>query len=97
MNCFLRASRVLEGNFEPLLYIAMQNATSNNYQLAVDFMRDANTTEANNPIVLHEQATVAYMQEDYASAEDLYRRAIRFVCRATPRELFTKTLSRPCR
>lgn len=24
MNCFLRASRVLEGNFEPLLYIAIE-------------------------------------------------------------------------
>ncbi|KAI6226429.1 hypothetical protein M3Y99_01292700 [Aphelenchoides fujianensis] len=96
MNCFLRASRVLEGNFEPLLYIAMQNASSNNYQLAVQFMRDAESSEPSNPIVAHEQATVAYMQQDFVNAEQIYRKAIRQVCKAAPREHFSNTLARPC-
>ncbi|KAI6205184.1 hypothetical protein M3Y94_00763900 [Aphelenchoides besseyi] len=96
MNCFLRASRVLEGNFEPLLYIAMQNASSNNYKLAVDFMKDAEQVEPTNPIVTHEQATVAYMQGDFANAEQFFRKSIRQVCKASPRENFATTLSRPC-
>jgi hypothetical protein len=65
MNCFLRASRVLEGNFEPLLYIAVEYSFANNYKLAYDFMRDADNAEPSNPIVLHEQASVNYMQGDF--------------------------------
>lgn len=65
MNCFLRASRVLEGNFEPLLYIAVEYSFANNYKLAYDFMRDADNAEPSNPVVLHEQAAVNYMQGDF--------------------------------
>lgn len=70
MNCFLRASRVLEGHFEPLLYIAVEYAFANNYKLANDFMRDAEKEEPSNPVIFHEQAAVAYLQGDFTSLFD---------------------------
>ncbi|KAI6191912.1 hypothetical protein M3Y97_00279100 [Aphelenchoides bicaudatus] len=96
MNCFLRASRVLEGNFEPLLYIAVEYSFANNYNLASNFIKDAETAEPSNPIVSHEQAVISYMQQDFSTAVDSCRKAIRYVCKATPRENFLTTLSRPC-
>ncbi|CAD5228911.1 unnamed protein product [Bursaphelenchus okinawaensis] len=96
MNCFLRASRVLEGNFEPLLYIALEHSFANSFKLAGEFMRDADAIEPNNPIVSHEEATIAYLQQNYTKAEQTFRKAIRQVCKASPRENFSTTLSRPC-
>jgi len=96
LNCFLRASRVLEGNFEPLLYIAIEHSFTSNYKLANEFMNDAEKAEPSNPIVFHEQAAVAYMQSDFTAAEQICRKAIRQLCKATPRESFMTTLSRSC-
>lgn len=72
-------------------------------------MRDAEQAESSNPIVFHEEATVAYLQNDYISrlflkclnypflaSEQICRKAIRQVCKVTPRENFTTTLSRSC-
>jgi len=82
MNCYLRvdflfliklthlyfkASRILEGHFEPLLYIAVEYCFANNYKLATDFMHDAEIVAGANAIVLHEQGTVAYMEHEFKS------------------------------
>uniref|UniRef100_A0A915PZK6 Uncharacterized protein n=1 Tax=Setaria digitata TaxID=48799 RepID=A0A915PZK6_9BILA len=55
MNCYLRASRVLEGSFEPLLYIGLEYAYANNTKLAQDFLKDAAEIAGDNALVLHEQ------------------------------------------
>lgn len=67
MNCFLRASRVLEGNFEPLLYIALEHSFANNFKLSSEFLKDADIVEPGNPMVAHEEATVAFLQNDFTS------------------------------
>ncbi|KAI1725039.1 tetratricopeptide repeat domain-containing protein [Ditylenchus destructor] len=83
MNCYLRASRILEGHFEPLLYIAVEYCFANNFKFAYDFLQDAESVAGANAIVLHEQATAAYMKQDFTKAESIYRRALRLITRTT--------------
>lgn len=66
-----KASRILEGHFEPLLYIAVEYCFANNYKLATDFMHDAEIVAGANAIVLHEQGTVAYMEHEFKSNVEL--------------------------
>ncbi|MCP9259431.1 Cell division cycle protein 16-like protein [Dirofilaria immitis] len=63
MNCYLRASRVLEGSFEPLLYIGLEYAYANNTKLAQDFLKDAAEIAGDNALVLHEQGCICYMKK----------------------------------
>lgn len=71
INLFFKASRILEGHFEPLLYIAVEYCFANNYKLATDFMHDAEIVAGANAIVLHEQGTVAYMEHEFKSNVEL--------------------------
>jgi hypothetical protein len=63
-----QASRILEGHFEPLLYIAMEYCHANNFKLATDFLHDAETVAGANAVVLNEQGNVAFMEHDFKSA-----------------------------
>jgi hypothetical protein len=54
----------------------MEHALSYNFKLAVDFLRDAENAEQSNPIVNHEQATVAYMQGDFTGISFSFRRKL---------------------
>ncbi|VDM38787.1 unnamed protein product [Toxocara canis] len=78
MNCFLRASRVLEGSFEPLMYVGLEYSYANNTKLAQDFLNDAAVNAGGeNPLVLHEQGCVLYMKKDWKGAEEHFTRALR--------------------
>ncbi|KAL3100364.1 hypothetical protein niasHS_001667 [Heterodera schachtii] len=50
MNCYLRASRILEAHFEPLLYIAVEYCFANNFKLAADFLTDATQVAGANAL-----------------------------------------------
>lgn len=51
-----------------MLYIAVEYCFANNFKLAADFLADAAQTAGANALVLHEQATAAYMETDFKSA-----------------------------
>ncbi|KAL4003184.1 Tetratricopeptide repeat family protein [Acanthocheilonema viteae] len=76
MNCYLRASRVLEGSFEPLLYIGLEYAYANNTKLAQDFLKDAAEIAGDNALVLHEQGCICYMKKDWKNAETFFTKAL---------------------
>lgn len=63
----LQASRVLEGSFEPLLYIGLEYAYANNTKLAQDFLKDAAEIAGDNALVLHEQGCICYMKKEWKS------------------------------
>ncbi|GMR32440.1 hypothetical protein PMAYCL1PPCAC_02635, partial [Pristionchus mayeri] len=65
MNCYLRAARVLEKRFEPMLYIAMGHCYTNNFKLATDFVEDACVLGNGSPIVWHEKGTLLYSKKMY--------------------------------
>ncbi|KAL3121955.1 hypothetical protein niasHT_001954 [Heterodera trifolii] len=79
MNCYLRASRILEGHFEPLLYIVVEYCFANNFKLAADFLTDAAQVAGANALVLHEQASTAFMERKFAEAEQLLMHALRLL------------------
>ncbi|CAK5085406.1 unnamed protein product [Meloidogyne enterolobii] len=79
MNSYLRASRILEGHFEPLLYIAVEYCFGNNFKLANDFLHDAEMVAGSNAIVLHEQATAAFVEHNYKKAEQIFMEALRLI------------------
>ncbi|CAG9539119.1 unnamed protein product [Cercopithifilaria johnstoni] len=76
MNCYLRASRVLEGSFEPLLYIGLEYAYANNTKLAQDFLKDAAEIAGDNALVLHEQGCICYMKKEWKNAETFFTKAL---------------------
>ncbi|VDK66443.1 unnamed protein product [Onchocerca ochengi] len=76
MNCYLRASRVLEGSFEPLLYIGLEYAYANNTKLAQDFLKDAAEVAGDNALVLHEQGCICYMKKEWENAETFFTKAL---------------------
>ncbi|KHN82823.1 Cell division cycle protein 16 -like protein [Toxocara canis] len=72
------ASRVLEGSFEPLMYVGLEYSYANNTKLAQDFLNDAAVNAGGeNPLVLHEQGCVLYMKKDWKGAEEHFTRALR--------------------
>uniref|UniRef100_A0A915APB9 Cell division cycle protein 16 n=1 Tax=Parascaris univalens TaxID=6257 RepID=A0A915APB9_PARUN len=77
MNCFLKASRILEGSFEPLMYVGLEYSYANSTKLAQDFLSDAAINAGENPLVLHEQGCIFYMKKDWKSAEEHFSRALR--------------------
>uniref|UniRef100_A0A914LW52 Cell division cycle protein 16 n=1 Tax=Meloidogyne incognita TaxID=6306 RepID=A0A914LW52_MELIC len=79
MNCYLRASRILEGHFEPLLYIAVEYCFGNNFKLANDFLHDAEMVAGSNAIVLHEQGTAAFVEHNFKKAEQIFMEALRLI------------------
>uniref|UniRef100_A0A914IBQ8 Uncharacterized protein n=1 Tax=Globodera rostochiensis TaxID=31243 RepID=A0A914IBQ8_GLORO len=79
MNCYLRASRILEGHFEPLLYIAVEYCFANNFKLAADFLTDAAQVAGANALVMHEQAATAFMENDFKKAEQILMEALRLL------------------
>ncbi|VDN03156.1 unnamed protein product [Thelazia callipaeda] len=76
MNCYLRASRVLEGSFEPLMYIGLEYAYANNTKLAQDFLKDAAEIAGDNALVLHEQGCIYYMKKEWKNAEASFTKAL---------------------
>ena len=66
MNCYLRASRLLENFAEPVLYIGLEYSHANSLKQASDSISDAiGFCSRPNPIVLHEQGTVFLADEKY--------------------------------
>lgn len=63
----LQASRVLEGSFEPLMYIGLEYAYANNTKLAQDFLKDSAEIAGDNALVLHEQGCICYMKKEWKS------------------------------
>lgn len=80
MNCYLRASRVLEGSFEPLMYIGLEYSYANNTKLAQDFLKDAAAIAGENALILHEQGCIHYIKKEWAEAEECYTKALRLLC-----------------
>uniref|UniRef100_A0A183CLB0 TPR_REGION domain-containing protein n=1 Tax=Globodera pallida TaxID=36090 RepID=A0A183CLB0_GLOPA len=73
------ASRILEGHFEPLLYIAVEYCFANNFKLAADFLTDAAQVAGANALVMHEQAATAFMENDFKKAEQILMEALRLL------------------
>ncbi|CAI4229293.1 unnamed protein product [Auanema sp. JU1783] len=78
LNCYYRASRILERHFEPLLYVAKQYCKSG-VKLADQFLEDAAKLSPTNPIVIHEQGTLAYNKCDFPASIKLLHRALSLV------------------
>ncbi|MFH4979720.1 hypothetical protein AB6A40_006429, partial [Gnathostoma spinigerum] len=83
MNCYLRASRVLEGSFEPLMYIGLEYSYANNTRLAQDFLNDASELAGKSVLVMHEQGCIYYMKKDWRSADVMFSKALRLLCNIT--------------
>lgn len=55
------------------MYIAIEYCFANNFKFATEFLHDAREIAGVNPIVFHEQATAAYMNEEYTSIFLIYK------------------------
>ncbi|EJD76296.1 CBR-EMB-27 protein [Loa loa] len=95
MNCYLRASRVLEGSFEPLLYIGLEYAYANNTKLAQDFLKDAAEIAGDNALVLHEQGCICYMEKEWRNAETFFTKALLLAYNETNENALCDLLNRP--
>uniref|UniRef100_A0A914CKR6 Uncharacterized protein n=1 Tax=Acrobeloides nanus TaxID=290746 RepID=A0A914CKR6_9BILA len=82
MNCYLRASRILDGCMEPTMYIGLEHCFANNLKLAWSYIQDLSSdgNSVPNAIVLHEQGTVAFLQRDFTKAESIFKKALRVLC-----------------
>uniref|UniRef100_A0A0N5AB37 TPR_REGION domain-containing protein n=1 Tax=Syphacia muris TaxID=451379 RepID=A0A0N5AB37_9BILA len=76
-NCYLRASRVHEGCFEPFMYAGLEYAYANSIKLAQEFLKDSAEHADQNALVLHEQACIFYMNKDYDSADEYFTKALK--------------------
>ncbi|VDK30991.1 unnamed protein product [Gongylonema pulchrum] len=96
MNCFLRASRVLEGCFEPMMYIGLEYAYANNTKLAQDFLKDAAEIAGENALVLHEEGCICFMKKEWKNAETFFTKALLSVFGVTDESVSVcDLLSRP--
>ncbi|GMT04420.1 hypothetical protein PENTCL1PPCAC_26594, partial [Pristionchus entomophagus] len=95
MNCYLRAARVLEKRFEPLLYIAMGHCYTNNFKLASDFVEDASVLGSGSPIVWHEKGTLLYSKKMYPEALDCFLHAMVIITRSPEHTSHDELLHKP--
>uniref|UniRef100_A0A1I7X367 TPR_REGION domain-containing protein n=1 Tax=Heterorhabditis bacteriophora TaxID=37862 RepID=A0A1I7X367_HETBA len=93
LNCYYRASRILERHFEPLLYVAIQYCKSG-VRLAEQFLNDAAALAPTNPIVVHEQGCLAYNNKDYLSAQRFFEKALRYATNCDEENISMQTLAR---
>ncbi|GMT32948.1 hypothetical protein PFISCL1PPCAC_24245, partial [Pristionchus fissidentatus] len=95
MNCYLRAARVLEKRFEPLLYIAMGHCYTNNLKLASDFVEDSCTLGNRSPIVWHEKGCLLYSKRMYSESLDCFMKALAIITRSPESSTQEHLLERP--
>uniref|UniRef100_A0A914Y6Q9 Uncharacterized protein n=1 Tax=Panagrolaimus superbus TaxID=310955 RepID=A0A914Y6Q9_9BILA len=66
MNCYLRASRLLENCAEPRLYTGIEYCNANNLKQAAQNIKSAAAfCETPNAVILHELGTVYLYDKDY--------------------------------
>lgn len=49
------------------MYIGVEYSFGNNFKFATNFLNDAIAIAVVNPIIIHEQANVFYMKQEYLS------------------------------
>uniref|UniRef100_A0A0N4ZMN7 TPR_REGION domain-containing protein n=1 Tax=Parastrongyloides trichosuri TaxID=131310 RepID=A0A0N4ZMN7_PARTI len=70
LNCYFRCHRLLEGSWEPLMYIAVQHMKTHNLCLSQNFLKDAMRLSPGNIMILIEDGAMHYSRDLY---EDLER------------------------
>ena len=62
-----------------MLYVGLEHGLMNNARLANSFFTQAHSLAPDDPFVLHELATVAYHNEEFAKAEEYFVQAMDMV------------------
>uniref|UniRef100_A0A913HDK6 Cdc23 domain-containing protein n=1 Tax=Strongyloides stercoralis TaxID=6248 RepID=A0A913HDK6_STRER len=70
LNCYFRCHRLLEGSWEPLMYIAVQHMKTHNLCLSQNFLKDAMRLSPGNIMILIEDGAMHYSKDLF---EDLER------------------------
>uniref|UniRef100_A0AC35UBG9 RNA helicase n=1 Tax=Rhabditophanes sp. KR3021 TaxID=114890 RepID=A0AC35UBG9_9BILA len=84
MNCYFRAHRLLEGSWEPLMYIGIEHMKTNNLTLSANFLADSLSLAEDNIMVLLEMGAMYYGQNRSSLAEKYFNKALNSVLGLEP-------------
>ncbi|CED84346.1 Anaphase-promoting complex (APC), Cdc16 subunit [Phaffia rhodozyma] len=70
------AARLFQGSHLPVLFIGMEHLQLENVAVAGHHFESALTVCKSDPLLFNEMGVIAYMQEDYPTAVDQFRKAL---------------------
>ncbi|KAH8913589.1 TPR-like protein, partial [Atractiella rhizophila] len=77
MTAYMTAQRNMMGNHLPTLFLGMQNMTLGNYHIADQYLKLAYDLNQDDPLLLNEMGVLAYRDERYSIAIQLFHSALR--------------------
>lgn len=75
MNCYVKAAKVMSSCHLPLMYVGLEYSLTNNLRLAEKFFSQASTMSPDDPYVLHELGVLYFRLDNFARAEEYFRKA----------------------
>ncbi|XP_019868674.1 cell division cycle protein 16 homolog isoform X2 [Aethina tumida] len=76
MAAYFKATQLMKGCHLPLLYIGLECGLTNNVKLGEKFCSQAQAIAPDDPFIMHEKGVIAFIKQDYESAEINFKQAL---------------------
>jgi len=87
MAAYFKATQLMKGCHLPMLHVGLECGISNNPQLAIKFLQEAEQLAPRDPYVSHEMGVVKFNEKKYGEALNLFLETLSYIKSPNPQVL----------